>query len=104
MIGTSQVYGGLGIEASLGNDCDATSQTDDSLLVPIYRIIAKNVKCIDLANIDRHHKRANQNALNHFLSGFDGCYFKDGKSTPIYQTKEWQLQLKRIMHEHYEGK
>ena len=62
------MFGGLGSEgASLGNDCDATSQTDDSLLVPIYRIIAKNVKCIDLENIDRHHKRANQNALNHFL-------------------------------------
>ena len=57
----------MGIGASLGNDCDATSQTNDSLLVPIYRIIAKNVKCIDLENIDRHHKRANQIALNHFL-------------------------------------
>ena len=67
MRGTSQVIGALGVGASLGNGCDATSQTNDSLLVPIYRIIAKNVKCIDLENIDRHHKRANQNALNHFL-------------------------------------
>jgi len=65
--GTSQVFGGLGVGASLGNGCDATSQTIESLLVPTYRIIAKNVKCIDLENIDRHHKRANQIALNHFL-------------------------------------
>jgi len=64
---TSQVFGGLGVRASLGNNRDAASQTNDSLLVPIYRIIAKNVKCIDLENIDRHHKRANRIALNHFL-------------------------------------
>ena len=68
MSGTSQGHGGLGIAASLGDDCDAIPQTDDSLLVPIYRIIAKNVKCIDLANINHRHKRANQNALNHFLT------------------------------------
>jgi ribosomal protein L37E len=42
--------------------------------------------------------------VSHLLHGFDGCYFKDGKSTPIYETEAWQLQLKRIMHEHYLGK
>jgi len=46
---------------------DATPQTNNSLLVPIYRIIAKNIKCINLKHIDRHHKRANQLALKHLL-------------------------------------
>ena len=67
MKGTSHTTRDLGFGASLDNGCDAASQTNESLLVPTYRIIAKNVKCIDLENIDRHHKRANQNALNHFL-------------------------------------
>jgi len=39
--------------------------------------------------------------VSHLLHGFEGCYFKDGKSTPIYETEAWQLQLKKIMHEHY---
>ncbi len=59
--------------------------------------------------VDKKKNMVNEiNKLNeqvsHLLSGFDGCYFKDGKSTPIYETKEWQLQLKRIMDEHYLGK
>ena len=42
--------------------------------------------------------------ISHLHSGFDGCYYKDGKSTPIYETEAQQLQLKRIMQEHYERK
>ncbi len=40
--------------------------------------------------------------VSYLLSGFDKCYFKDGKSTPYFQTETWQLQLKKIMNEHYE--
>ena len=67
LISSSDRGGVGGIEALPGNPGDAIGQSPDSLLVSTYRIIAKNVKCIDLKNIDRHHKRANQNALNHFL-------------------------------------
>ena len=57
--------------------------------------------------IDKKKNMVNEiNKLNeqvsHLLSGFDGCYFKDGKSTPIYQTEEWQNQLKKIMRGKYE--
>jgi len=57
--------------------------------------------------VDKKKNMVNEiNKLNeqvsHLLSGFDGCYFKDGKSTPIYQTKEWQNQLKKIMRGKYE--
>jgi len=57
--------------------------------------------------IDKTKNIANEiNKLNeqvsHLLSGFDGCYFKDGKSTLIYQTEEWQNQLKKVMCGKYE--
>lgn len=39
--------------------------------------------------------------VSHLLHEFDGFIFKDGKSTPIYETGAWQLQLKKIMHDHY---
>ena len=67
MKGITKGSGTRGAEASNEGLNDATSQDNDSLLVPIYRIIAKNVKCIDLENIHHHHKRTNQKALNHFL-------------------------------------
>ncbi len=40
--------------------------------------------------------------VSHLLRGFEGCYYKGGKSTPIFETEEWQNQLKRTMREHYE--
>ena len=58
--------------------------------------------------IDKKKNMVNEiNKLNeqfsHLISGFDGCYFKDGKSTPIYQTEEWQNQLKKIIRGKYEA-
>ena len=60
----SQDFGAWGMVASAGRSCD--DPTRDSLLVPIYRIIEKNVSIIDLEQIDRHHKRANKTALDYY--------------------------------------
>ena len=70
-------YGYMGVGASQGNPCDATSQTNDGLLVPFYRIIAKNVKFIDLDDIDRHHKRTNQKAFTYFIEDVIKKSFND---------------------------
>jgi hypothetical protein len=83
----------FGFMASQGEPCDAPPSSIDSLLVPIYRIIAKNVKFIDFENIDRYHKRANQNALNiivneHIVKAYRGLVIDCFKEYLNYETYE----------------
>jgi len=64
----------LGLGAS-GCGCDdGPAQAGGRLLVPLYRIIEKKIRLIDLEWIDRYHKRANQKALSFYINDISKPY------------------------------
>ena len=56
-------------QGTSGCGCDdGPAQAGGRLLVPLYRIIEKKIRLIDLEWIDRYHKRANQKALSFYIN------------------------------------